>query len=409
MGEIFGTDGVRDVAGQGLLTPESVLRLGKAIGKLLVTGSNGSAGRPRVLVGRDPRISGATLEASLTAGLLSAGADVTSTGILPTPAIQLLTREGDYDLGVVVSASHNPYHDNGIKIVGANGEKLPDESENEIERSYAGLADAVAGATERQNPARFGQRTLEAGAQDLYVSFLIERRFAGLRLDGMRIVLDCANGAGSDVAPRVLTALGADLVIVHASPDGLNINSGCGALHPEILQAACRKSKASFGITLDGDGDRALLVDEEGQIRDGDHILGVLALHLKGRGRLDRETVVATVMSNVGLESFLTDNGIRLLRVPVGDRHVVQQIRDQGYRLGGEQSGHIIVNDGCGLYGDGLATALHVLEAMTASSARLADLASPVQKFPQILVNIRVRERPELLTLPTVGSVVRDV
>ncbi len=403
MGKFFGTDGVRDVAGSGLLTPSNVLKLGQALGQVIAearAASPGSTDRPSAFLGRDSRVSGPALEACLSAGLLSRGIDVTSGGLLPTPAVQMLTRNSDHDLGIIVSASHNPYHDNGIKVVGADGEKLSNALEAKIEKLLK---------KDHLPSTRFGTLFTDSQAADRYVDVLSNERFSHLDLSGKKIVLDCANGAASEVAPKILKALGADLITVHNTPDGMNINKGCGALHPEALRAACKDAGAQIGITLDGDGDRSMLVDEQGEVRDGDHILGILGVFHQEKGTLHNNTVVATIMSNVGLERLLKDHGVSLIRTPVGDRNVIQKMRECGYLIGGEQSGHIVFDDGTGLFGDGLGTALRVLEVLQESGCGLSDVARSVRKYPQVLINVAVREKPPLNSIPNVQKAIEEV
>lgn len=383
MGRLFGTDGIRGRAGEPPLDPASVQRIGRAIVRAL------GLGAPRVLLGRDTRESSPGLEAHLVAGLVAEGAVAESAGVLPTPAIAHLARLGGYDLGVVLSASHNLYEDNGIKVFGGGGRKFTAELEDRTESIIATLQTATV-----EPP--------EVPRHDLSETYLahLTRSYQGPRLDGRHLVVDCANGATSPVARRLFERLGARLTVVHDGPNGRNINRACGATVPGEMASAVVAARADMGVAFDGDGDRAILADREGHVIDGDHVLFLTARHLQATGRL-RGPVVATVMSNVGLEVALGRLGIPLVRTAVGDRNVLEEMERTGTSLGGEQSGHIIFLDHEPT-GDGLLTALEVLEVVGASGRDLRDLASDLVVYPQVLLNLRVREKADIESLPGV-------
>jgi phosphoglucosamine mutase len=373
---LFGTDGVRGLAGVEI-TAQLALGLGRAV----VMHSGLAA--PRALVIRDTRESGEMLEAALAAGIASAGGDVALGGVLPTPAASLLVRRDGFDLAVVISASHNPYADNGIKFFGSDGFKLSDETEQEIELHVD--EDTGGGG------AQIGRiSVLERTAED-YVSELAER-FGGLSLAGLDIVLDCANGATFEVAPEIFARLGADVTALSVSPDGRNINDGCGSTHLDLLAAAVREGGHDLGFAFDGDGDRVLAVDRDGTLVDGDELLALAALHLRSAGRLPGNGVVVTVMTNYGFHAAMEQAGVEVAITAVGDRYVLAGMRERGWALGGEQSGHII-ELGLGPSGDGIAAALLVLEALDGGDLRER---AAMAKLPQRLVNVRVREREAL-------------
>ncbi|WP_432456856.1 phosphoglucosamine mutase [Cellulomonas iranensis] len=378
MGRLFGTDGVRGLANRDV-TAEVALDVSVAAAHVL--GSQGAfeGHRPRAVIGRDPRASGEFLSAAVAAGLASAGVDVDNVGVLPTPAIAYLTAARGVDLGVVLSASHNPMPDNGIKFLASGGHKLDDEVEAAIE---ARLGEAW----ERPLGAAVGRiRTDQSLAGQQYVDHLVAT--IGVRLDGLRIVVDCANGAASEVGPAALREAGADVVVINASPDGRNINEACGSTHPEQLQAAVVAAHADLGVAFDGDADRCLAVDAKGVLVDGDQIMGILAIALRDRGALPHDTLVTTVMSNLGLRLAMRDAGIATVVTGVGDRYVLEAMRAGGFGLGGEQSGHIIVAAHA-TTGDGLLTALQLAARVVETGRTLADLASVVQRLPQTLVNV---------------------
>ncbi len=390
MGRFFGTDGIRGVANADLST-ELVDRLGRAAVHVLAGTS-----RARFALGRDPRISGDLLEAALTAALCSAGADVLRLGVLPTPGIALLTRELDVHAGAVISASHNPMEDNGVKLFAPTGFKFPDEMEARIEV----MMDEAA-ALPRPIGAAVGRVLDVTDAADRYLAYLT--RLARARLDGWRIVLDCANGATARVAPALWERLGATVISLHASPDGTNINAACGSTHPEVIQAAVREHGADLGFAHDGDGDRVIAVDRRGRVLDGDTIMGVTALHRAARGALPRGLLVATVMTNMGIETALRERGIRLERARVGDRYVLERMLETGARVGGEQSGHVIFLDDA-TTGDGLVTALELVNVLLDSGRPVEEHAEPfLRRFPQVLLNVRVQsperwqDDPEIL------------
>lgn len=396
MRTFFGTDGIRGEANAGAMTAELALALGRALATQLLATNE----RPRVVIGRDTRLSGAMFEAALVAGLTSAGADALLVGELPTPGIAFLATSMRADAGVVISASHNPYQDNGLKIFGRDGYKLPDAAEliveellhEQLERHHAGLL------AQRRN---IGRAWVEADAAERYGAHLRQLLPPGFSLNGLRVVLDCANGAAHRVGPEVLRALGAEVFAIGVSPDGTNINDGCGSTAPSVVGARVRELRADLGLALDGDADRAILVDEDGCEVDGDAVLAICALHLQQSGELLQNTVVATVMSNIGLERMLEAVGITLIRTAVGDRHVVQCMRERGFNFGGEQSGHLVFLDHT-TTGDGLLAGLQVLRVMHESGKSLRELASVLKRYPQVLHSVRVAARPPLESLPGV-------
>ncbi len=387
MGRLFGTDGVRGVANVDL-TAELALDLSVAAAHVLVEHRDAASAsrrpeRPLAVVGRDPRRSGEFLEAAVVAGLASAGVDVLRLGVLPTPGVAYLTSHVNADLGVMISASHNPMPDNGIKFFTRDGFKLPDALEDEIE---ARLREPW----HRPTGARVGRVSAAAELVDRYVEHLVAA--VPHPLDGLRVVVDCAHGAASRVAPRALRAAGADVVVVGADPDGVNINDGVGSTPPEALQAAVVAEHADAGIAHDGDADRCLAVDAGGELVDGDQILAVCALALRAAGRLRNDTVVTTVMTNLGFKHAMAAQGVRVVETPVGDRYVLEEMRRGGFTLGGEQSGHLVFLDHA-TTGDGVLTALQLLGTVAASRRPLADLAATMTRLPQVLVNVRVSDK----------------
>lgn len=398
MGKYFGTDGVRGVANREL-TPELAFRLGRAGGYALTRKRQGE--RPQVLIGRDTRISGEMLEAALVAGLLSIGADVVSLGVISTPGVAYLTRVRSADAGVMISASHNPAKDNGIKFFGGDGFKLSDQLEAEIEA----LLDETEDRCPRPVGAAVGRGRRDAGGADAYLAYLqstVEQRF-----DGMKVVLDCAHGAASSLAPRLLREMGADVVGLAAQPDGLNINQDCGSTHPEALQQAVVEHGAALGLSFDGDADRLIAVDEKGEIVDGDHLLYILALALQQQRRLKHGTVVSTVMSNLGLYKALEQSGLAARQTKVGDRYVLEAMLQGGYNLGGEQSGHIVMLD-YSTTGDGMLCALQLMAAMKEAAKPLSELAAGLVKYPQLLVNVRVEDKSRLAGNAVVEAAVQS-
>jgi len=377
--KLFGTDGIRGTANKPPMDAVTALRLGQAAGRFFNRGSH----RHRVVIGKDTRLSGYMLEPALTAGFVGAGMDVVLVGPLPTPAIALLTRSLRADLGVMISASHNPFEDNGIKLFGPDGLKLTDEQEAEIEALMGSDLTAAMVA-----PGKLGRASRMDDAPGRYIEAAKQSFPRGLRLDGMRIVVDCANGAGYRVAPTVLWELGAEVVKIGVDPDGFNINRRVGSTAPAQLAELVRERRADLGIALDGDADRLVLVDNEGNVVDGDQILALVARSWHQQDRLRGGAVVATVMSNMGLERFLAGHGLKLLRTPVGDRYVGEKMRETGCNLGGEQSGHMIMPD-FGTTGDGLIAALQVLAVLVEEKRPASELLRCFDPLPQRLVNVR--------------------
>jgi len=390
MGRLFGTDGVRGVANTEL-SALLALKLGSASAFVLRQKHEGA----KMLIGRDPRISGDILESAMASGICALGVDVFLAGIVPTPAVAFLAREMCADAGIVISASHNPMRDNGIKFFAGDGYKLADEIEEEIEQH-------VFAYDKLPYPEGEGVGRMYRAHDDLILSYHKHLlNVAEHRLDGMKVVLDCANGAVSDVAPWLFNELGASVTVINASPDGVNINDKCGSLYPQALQELVRSQRAQIGMAFDGDGDRAILVDENGCVVDGDHVMAICALHLARQNRLPHNGVVATVMSNIGLEIALARENISLIRTQVGDRYVSDEMRRTGITIGGEKSGHIIFSDHS-TTGDGMVTALEVLNVMLETNKPLSDLASQMEEFPQVLVNVRVRGKDGWETIPEI-------
>ena len=394
MGRLFGTDGVRGLA-NGDLTPELALSVASAAARVLV--AHDASHRPVAVVGRDPRASGEMLEAAVAAGLAAAGADVLRVGVLPTPAVAYLTGAYGADLGVVLSASHNPMPDNGIKLFARGGHKLPDDIELEIEQSIA------TGAVRRPTGAAIGRVHDADDAAERYLTHLAKA--VPDSLAGVRVVVDCAHGSASTVAPELYRRAGAEVIAVAAEPDGLNINDGVGSTHLAPLIGAVREHGAALGIAHDGDADRCLAVDANGAIVDGDQILAICAVAMRENGTLNQNTVVATVMSNLGFHHAMRDAGIGLLTTAVGDRYVLEALRAGGLNLGGEQSGHIVFTDAA-TTGDGLLTGLHLMARMAGTGASLADLASIVQRLPQTLINVKVGDRSAVASSSAVADAV---
>lgn len=380
MPRLFGTDGVRGLAGKDL-TPELALDLSAAAARVLSERLHG--GRPLAVVGRDPRASGEMLQAAVVAGLTSAGADVLRVGVLPTPAVAYLVGELGADLGVMISASHNPMPDNGIKIFAAGGHKLADEVEDEIERR-------IGESAERPTGRAIGRVRDVEDAGTRYIDHLLAA--TPMRLDGLRVVVDCANGAASTVAPEAYRRAGAEVIGVHAEPDGININDGCGSTHLDSLRERVVAEGADLGIAHDGDADRCLAVDANGIEIDGDQIMAILALAMHESGELTANTLVATVMSNLGLFLAMEDAGIEVTRTKVGDRYVLAALRERGLALGGEQSGHIVL-PAYATTGDGLLTALRLMARVAQTGSALGELASAMRRLPQVLVNVRVGDK----------------
>ena len=389
MSRLFGTDGIRGVANEPPLTPDLAYRVGRELVATLAA-QHGSEG-VRVVIGRDTRRSGPLLEAAMVAGLLSAGADCFAVGVLPTPGIALLTRALEAHGGIVLSASHNPFEDNGIKLFSSEGTKFPDAWEEQIEARLAGEDSAP-----RARGASIGRLTAYERAEKYYVDFL--GRCFPLDLAGLTIVLDCAHGATYRVAPSVVRRLGARVITTCAQPDGININAGCGALHPAGLRRRLSAARADVGFAFDGDGDRLISVDHLGEIRDGDYALAIAGRHMAGRGRLKANTVVTTVMANLGLDEALKAAGIGVVKTQVGDRYVHEEMLRIGANLGGEQSGHLLFPDYAPT-GDGILSALSILSVMRETGEPLASLATCMRKFPQVLVNVPVSRKPPMESL----------
>ncbi|HEX9462580.1 MAG TPA: phosphoglucosamine mutase [Alphaproteobacteria bacterium] len=378
MRKLFGTDGIRGLANAEPMTAETMLKVALAAGRFFTRGDH----RHRVVIGKDTRLSGYLIEPALTAGFISVGMDVVLTGPMPTPAVAMLTRSLRADLGVVISASHNPYADNGVKFFGPDGYKLSDEIEAEVERT-------VDSGEPLASPERLGRARRLDDAEGRYIEFVKATFPRGLRLDGLKIVVDCANGAAYRIAPAVLWELGADVVTIGVDPDGFNINQGCGAMVPDALQSQVVAHGADLGIALDGDADRLQMVDQTGHLIDGDQVMGLIARSWQEAGRLNGGCIAATVMSNLGLERYLASRGVGLVRAPVGDRYVLEAMRERGCNLGGEQSGHIIMSD-YATTGDGLIAALQVLGVLVAAGRPASEVLRVFAPLPQIMKNVRV-------------------
>ncbi|WP_409252569.1 phosphoglucosamine mutase [Bacillus sp. SCS-153A] len=397
MGKYFGTDGVRGIANTEL-TPELAFKLGRFGGYVLTK----DADRPKILIGRDTRISGHMLEGALVAGLLSIGAEVMRLGVISTPGVAYLTKALDAQAGVMISASHNPVGDNGIKFFGSDGFKLSDDQEKEIEE----LLDQEDDALPRPIGADLGQVSdyFEGGQKYLqYLKQSVDEEF-----EGLTIALDCAHGATSSLAPHLFADLDADLITMGASPNGLNINDGVGSTHPESLAQLVKEKGADVGLAFDGDGDRLIAIDENGEIVDGDQIMFICAKHLKSEGRLKQSTVVSTVMSNLGFHKGMESNDIKSIQTAVGDRYVVEEMRKNNYSLGGEQSGHIIFLD-YNTTGDGLLTGIQLVNIMKLTGKSLSELAGEMKKFPQKLVNVKVTDKYHVTDNTKVKEVIEKV
>lgn len=395
MGRLFGTDGIRGTANRHPMTPEVALRVGRAVARLLSA--------DRIAIGQDTRLSGDMITHALVSGICSAGADVDLLGVLPTPGIAVLTRVGKAAAGIVVSASHNPYQDNGIKIFGADGFKLPDEAEAAIEAAV--LAEA-SGDDSSSADHRIGRVRVHADAEAVYADFLRACIPAPSGSNPLKIVLDCANGAACRVAPQVFANRGAHLEALNVHPDGFNINRDCGSQHLEGLKQTVMQARADVGLAFDGDGDRLIAVDETGATVSGDQILAICAGYLHRGGRLGNDTVVSTVMSNAGLGKALRGMGLRHVLTPVGDRHVMEAMRREGAVLGGEDSGHLILAERH-TTGDGLLTGLLLLDIMHAERKPLSQLKSIMTPFPQVLLNVAVRSKPSLEEVPEICGAIR--
>ena len=380
MGRMFGTDGVRGIANKEL-TPELAFEIGQA-GAYVLTGSTGK--KPVILVGKDTRISGDILECALTAGLCSVGAKVVSAGVIPTPAIAYLVRKFGFDAGVMISASHNPFEHNGIKFFSGEGYKLKDETEEKIEAIILDKAEEVKRAVCED----IGHREEDYSLADEYIKFAMS--VTDVRFDGIKIAIDCANGSASVTAKRALEGLGAEVFVTCDKPDGININKGCGSTHIENLAEFVKETKADVGLAFDGDADRVLAVDENGDMVDGDKIMAVCALDMRSRGKLEDNTVVATVMSNLGFFKMGEKEKLNIKRTKVGDRYVLEEMLKCGHKIGGEQSGHVILLDH-NTTGDGLVTGITLVSVMKRTGRKLSDLASVMKVYPQVLINAKVK------------------
>ena len=398
--KLFGTDGVRGVANIEPVTAETALKLGRAAAHVFAeTRSENHSGRLRIVLGKDTRLSGYMLENAMVAGLTSLGADVLLIGPLPTPGVAYITRSLRADAGIVLSASHNPYEDNGIKFFRHVGYKLDDEIETRIENLvFSGEIENI-----RPTATKIGKAKRIDDALGRYVEFAKKSFPRSLTLEPLRIALDCANGAAYKSSPWILRELGADVVVIHNHPDGTNINTNCGSTHPSQIQKLVTESKAHVGITHDGDADRVLLCDENGELVDGDEIMAIAAIDHLERGCLEGKTLVATIMSNFGLDETLEARGGKVLRTKVGDRHVIEAMLREGHNIGGEQSGHMIFRD-YATTGDGIVSALQILRVMIESGKPLSELKKVLKKYPQAQRNLRVKEKPALDSLAEVQS-----
>jgi phosphoglucosamine mutase len=396
---LFGTDGIRGKVNKYPITPEVALRVGMAAALILKKEHHG---RNMVLIGKDTRLSGYMIESALTSGICSMGMNVTLVGPLPTPGIAFLTRALRIDAGVVISASHNPFYDNGIKFFSHDGFKLPDEIESRIEE----LVKDDLLERRRARGEEVGKAFRLDDATGRYIEYIKSTLKKGVTFEGMKVVIDCANGSAYKTTPWLLRELGADVVSINDSPNGTNINEGCGSLHMEEVIRKVLQTKADIGIAHDGDADRVLICDEKGRIVDGDQIMGMCAAEMHAAGSLRHGTVVATVMSNIGLELFLKKIGITLVRTKVGDRYVVEMMQQEGYNFGGEQSGHIIFLD-YNTTGDGPITAVQVLNLMKTKDLPLSKLAARIKLFPQILINVEIEKRQDVRSIPQIRKAVR--
>jgi phosphoglucosamine mutase len=400
MRKLFGTDGVRGVANEHPMTVEVALNLGRAVAQICKRGSY----RHRVVIGKDTRLSGYMFEQAMASGICSMGVDVMLVGPMPTPGISFITQSMRADAGIVISASHNPFQDNGIKVFSRDGFKLPDEEEERIEEMV--FQPEVSGL--RPVAREIGKAFRIDDAIGRYVQHLKETFPRERRLDGMKVVIDCAHGAAYKVAPEVFTELGAEVIAEGVDPNGTNINDGVGALHPGRIAHLVREHRADFGVALDGDADRVILADEKGRVVDGDHIMAFCGLDMLRKGELRKRTIVATQMSNMGLELAVQAAGGRLVRAPVGDRYVVDELRRHGYSFGGEQSGHLIFLD-YATTGDGVIAALRAAALMLETGKKLSQLAAVMEVFPQVLKSFKVREKREIQEMPAVRRRIAEV
>ncbi|BCG46878.1 Phosphoglucosamine mutase [Citrifermentans bremense] len=400
MKKLFGTDGVRGVANVYPMTAEMAMQIGRAAAYIFKNGKK----RHRIVIGKDTRLSGYMLESALMAGICSMGVDVLLVGPLPTPGIANITSSMRADAGVVISASHNPFEDNGIKFFSRDGFKLPDETELMMEELiFSKRIDSL-----RPTAKEVGKAYRIDDAQGRFVVFLKSTFPKDLDLSGLKIVLDCANGAAYKVAPAVFEELGAEVISIGVKPNGTNINASCGSLHPEVMSQAVKEHGADLGIALDGDADRVIFVDEYGNVVDGDRIMAICATEMLRQGTLKQNTLVATVMSNMGLDIAMKRAGGQVIKTAVGDRYVVEEMLKGGYNLGGEQSGHMIFLDH-NTTGDGVLSALQVLAIMQRHQKRLSELALVMEPLPQVLVNVRLAEKSDIMTVPEIAKMINEV
>jgi phosphoglucosamine mutase len=399
MRKLFGTDGIRGVANTFPMTAEMAIKIGRATAYLFKNKKR----KHRILVGRDTRLSGSMIESALVSGICSMGVDAIAAGHLPTPAVSFLTSDMRADAGIMISASHNPFQDNGIKIFSADGFKLPDEMEERIEV----LICSKDLAKDLPTGGDMGKVLTIDNAEGRYMDHLKNTFPRKRTLEGMKIVVDCANGAAYKVAPKILEELGAEVISIADRPDGRNINLNCGAMHPEVISEAVRKHRADIGIALDGDADRAIFSDEKGSKMDGDHVMAICALDMKAKNLLRENTVVATVMSNMGFDIAMKEAGIRVLKTEVGDRYILKEMLRGGFNLGGEQSGHLIFLDHS-TTGDGILSALQILSIMQEKGVRLSGLRSVMKTLPQIIVNVSVKKKKDLGKIPAVQRAIDE-
>ncbi len=403
--KLFGTDGIRSRAGEYPLDERTVERIGASLVKNLADELQHT---PRLIIGRDTRQSGAQIQAALTRGAESAGATVESAGVIPTPGVAYLTRVTPFDAGVVISASHNPYYDNGIKVFSPTGKKLADEMERRIEEDLFERAYDTRPLTNSAEQEQMPDESRERQFANRYLDYLSNETAQGLDLTGYKLAVDCANGAACAFAPQLFTRLGATVEVISASPDGININEKCGALHMDALRELVKSDGFDLGIAFDGDADRALFVDGAGKLIDGDYTLMLLGASLQTQGRLTGNAVIATVMSNIGLEIALRQRGVELVRANVGDRYVLEEMLRRDAKIGGEQSGHIILAD-ISLAGDGMVTAIELLRVVRQSGKSLAELAAAMKTYPQTLVNVQVKSKPPLDAIPEIKAAMDDL
>jgi phosphoglucosamine mutase len=401
---LFGTDGIRGRANEEPLTPEMAVAFGRAVAAKFGQAGPGRPGRKPVIIGRDTRLSGPMLEQAVAAGVAAMGVDVLLAGVVPTPAVAFLTRHLSGCAGIVISASHNPFEDNGLKIFNGQGLKCDDALELEMEALILGGALRMQGAT----GAKIGGIESWPNGAARYAELAVKAYGEGLDLRGVRVVVDAGNGAAYETTPLVLRALGAEALALNVEPNGVNINDGCGSTHPELIQKATRDFGAQIGLAHDGDADRLICCDETGSLLDGDEMLAVIGLDLLKRGKLAKKTLVATVMSNLGLDECFAAAGGKILRAGVGDRYVLEMMLADDLNVGGEQSGHVILRD-CNTTGDGLVTALELLRIIQSRGEPLSKLRLGMRKYPQLLINVKVRERIPLEQLPEVMDTVRAI